>query len=74
MNRSFLIREWGAVTFVVTVLIGLIVVPVALYFGNQSGAGSAPAPTPSVTASTSTSPSVAVSPSASARPSASPTH
>ncbi|MDQ6636782.1 MAG: hypothetical protein M3Y62_03235 [Candidatus Dormibacteraeota bacterium] len=71
MNRSFLIREWGAVTFVVTVLIGLIVVPVALYFGNQSGAGSAPAPTPSVTASAS--PPVAASPAASARPSASPT-
>ncbi|MBJ7601893.1 MAG: hypothetical protein JF888_01635 [Candidatus Dormibacteraeota bacterium] len=74
MNRSFLIREWGAVTFVVTVLIGLIVVPVALYFGNQSGAGSAPAPTPSVTVSTSASPSAAVSPAASVRPTASPTH
>ena len=36
MNWPFIRREWGAVTFVVTVLIGIIVVPTALYFGNQS--------------------------------------
>ena len=36
MNWSFARREWGAVTFVLTVLIGIIVVPAALYFGNQS--------------------------------------
>ena len=28
-------REWGAVTFVVTVIVGMIVVPLALYFANQ---------------------------------------
>jgi len=38
VNWSFARREWGAVTFVLTVLIGIIVVPAALYFGNQSAA------------------------------------
>ena len=46
MNWEFVRREWGAVTFVLTVLLGLIVVPVALYLGNQS-APAAPLPTPS---------------------------
>jgi hypothetical protein len=36
LNSEFLRREWGAVTFVLTVLIGVIVVPIALYFGNQN--------------------------------------
>jgi hypothetical protein len=36
VNWSFARKEWGAVTFVLTVLIGLVVVPAALYFGNQS--------------------------------------
>ena len=27
-------REWGAVTFVLTVLVGMVVVPVALFFTN----------------------------------------
>ena len=27
-------REWGAVTFVLTVIVGMIVVPLALYFAN----------------------------------------
>jgi hypothetical protein len=36
VSWSFARREWGAVTFVLTVLIGVIVVPAALYFGNQS--------------------------------------
>lgn len=34
MNTSFLWREWGAVTFVLTVAIGLVAVPLALYFGK----------------------------------------
>lgn len=34
MNWSVLRREWGAVTFVLTVLVGMIVVPVALYLTN----------------------------------------
>lgn len=29
-------REWGAVTFVLTVIVGMIIVPVALYFANAS--------------------------------------
>jgi hypothetical protein len=41
VNWSFARKEWGAVTFVLTVLIGLIVVPTALYFGNQSAASNA---------------------------------
>ncbi len=28
-------REWGAVTFILTVIVGIIVVPLALYFANQ---------------------------------------
>lgn len=36
MNWSVLRGEWGAVTFVLTVLVGVILVPVALYLANQS--------------------------------------
>jgi hypothetical protein len=35
VNRSFLLREWGAVTFVVTVFLGIIIVPIALVVGNH---------------------------------------
>lgn len=35
MSWSFVRREWGAVTFVLTVAIGIVIVPLALYFGNQ---------------------------------------
>ena len=35
MNWAVLRREWGAVSFVLTVLIGIVVVPVALYLTNQ---------------------------------------
>ena len=35
MNWAVLRREWGAVSFVLTVLIGIVVVPLALYFTNQ---------------------------------------
>ncbi len=34
MNWGFVRREWGAVTFVATVIVGMIVVPLALYFTN----------------------------------------
>ena len=34
MNWSVLQKEWGAVTFVLTVIVGMIVVPLALYFAN----------------------------------------
>ncbi|MHB8611521.1 MAG: hypothetical protein ACYDAL_03690 [Candidatus Dormibacteraceae bacterium] len=46
MNWSVLRREWGAVTFVLTVIVGMIVVPLALYFTNQ---GPAPIAAPPVT-------------------------
>ena len=36
MNWSFIKREWGAVSFVITVAVGVIIVPLGLYFGNQS--------------------------------------
>ena len=45
MNWDFVRREWGAVTFVVTVVVGMIVVPLALYFANQ---GPGPLTIPSV--------------------------
>jgi hypothetical protein len=46
---TFLRREWGAATFVATVIIGLVAVPLALYFTNQSGGPVAlPTPTPTV--------------------------
>ena len=35
MNWAVLRREWGAVSFVLTVLVGIVVVPLALYFTNQ---------------------------------------
>ena len=59
MNRSFLVREWGAVTFVLTVLVGILIVPIALVVGNKPPPPPAlPNPSPSVTASASPSPSV----------------
>jgi len=39
VSWAFIRREWGAVTFVLTVVVGMIVVPVALYL-----AGLGPAP------------------------------
>ena len=69
-------KEWGAVTFVLTVLVGLIIVPAAFIFLNKGPAPVAlpqpeSAPTISVSASPSASPSPGASPSAS--PPASPT-
>jgi hypothetical protein len=34
VNWGVLRGEWGAVTFVLTVILGMIVVPLALYFAN----------------------------------------
>jgi hypothetical protein len=36
VNWGALRGEWGAVTFVLTVIAGMIVVPLALYFANMS--------------------------------------
>lgn len=53
MSWAFVRREWGAVTFVLTVLIGMVVVPVALYFTNV-GPSPVTGPTPSPTTASST--------------------
>jgi len=44
VNWSVLRKEWGAVTFVLTVIVGIIVVPLALYFTNQGPAAIAAPP------------------------------
>ncbi len=71
MDWSIVRREWGAVSFVVTVLIGLIVVPIALFIGNQGSAAPVvlPSPSPTVTSAASPGPS----PTTSASPAATPT-
>jgi len=67
-------REWGAVTFVLTVIAGMIAVPIAFYFFHQApgpvNVPSIPTPTPSVAsaAGTSPSPSPTTSPKASPSP------
>jgi hypothetical protein len=69
VNLSFLRHEWGAVSFVLTVLVGIIIVPIALYFGHPG----TKAPPAAASTSASASPSVSPTTSASAGPSASPT-
>jgi hypothetical protein len=44
VNWSVLRKEWGAVTFVLTVIVGIVVVPLALYFTNQGPAAIAAPP------------------------------
>ncbi|HXM56880.1 MAG TPA: hypothetical protein VOB72_15885 [Candidatus Dormibacteraeota bacterium] len=63
MNRSFIAREWGAVTFVLTVLLGIIIVPIALVLGNKPPPPPAlPNATPTPTVSAPASPAPTVSP------------
>ena len=62
MNASFLRREWGALTFVLTVLLGLIVVPAALYFGHPGTKAASSVPAASAPASPTASPSASRSP------------
>jgi hypothetical protein len=50
VNWAALRGEWGAVTFVLTVIAGMIVVPLALYFANVSP-GSIATPVISTTSS-----------------------
>jgi hypothetical protein len=73
VNWTSLRHEWGAVTFVLTVIAGMIVVPIALYFANQ-GPGAIATPnlstSPTPIASSARLPTPTPSPSAS--PSASP--
>jgi len=49
LNVAFLRREWGAATFVLTVVIGMVIVPLFLYLGNQKPAA-VNIPTPSASA------------------------
>ena len=69
MNWEFVRREWGAVTFILTVIVGMVVVPLALYFANQ-GPGPLIVP-PSNTASSAAS-SVRTTPTPSQSPTPSP--
>jgi hypothetical protein len=75
VNWGALRGEWGAVTFVLTVIAGMIVVPLALYFANVSP-GAIATPTISSTSSARAS-SIASSPqttSPTPSPSPSPSH
>ncbi len=69
MNWAFVRREWGAVVFVLTVLIGMIVVPAALILNKPQTTGantvlvSSPPPSPTPTPSGTASPSVRPTPS-----------
>lgn len=68
MNWAFVRKEWGAVSFVLAVIVGVIAVPVALFFHNPSNQGAphnnpAPVSTPASSARTS-SPSPSSSPTA----------
>ena len=62
-------REWGAVTFVLTVVAGMIAVPLALYFANVGPSAIA---TPNINNSSSARASSVASPTPS--PSPSPAH
>jgi hypothetical protein len=69
VNWSVLRREWGAVTFVLTVLVGVILVPAALYLTNLGPSAVATGPITTVSsarASGVASPTPSISPSASA--------
>jgi len=77
VNWGVLQREWGAVTFVLTVLVGMIVVPVTLYFANLSPGPVSAAPITTSSSARASSAQIAsparTSPTPSAHPSASPT-
>jgi hypothetical protein len=68
VNWAFVRNEWGAVTFVVAVIVGMIIVPLALFFANQ---GPGPLTVPSVnTVSSAASPARTATPSRTPSPSA----
>ena len=69
MNWGVLRREWGAVTFVLTIIAGMIVVPLALYFANV---GPSPVAAPALTTSSSARASTVASPTPSPSPKVSP--
>ena len=74
MDWTLVRREWGAVTFVLTVIVGMVVVPLALYFANQ-GPGPVTAPVVNTVSTArdsgarTASPAKLTSPSPSAKPS-----
>jgi hypothetical protein len=69
VNWAVLRREWGAVTFVLTVIAGMVVVPLALYFANV---GPGPIATPGLTTSSSARASSVASPTPSPSPKTTP--
>jgi len=71
VNWAVLRREWGAVTFVLTVIAGMVVVPLALYF---TGVGPSQIATPNLTTASSPRASSVHSPTPSPSPSPSPSH
>jgi len=74
VNWGVLRGEWGAVTFVLTVVAGMIVVPLALYFANVTP-GAVTTPTISTTSSARASGVQTASPArTSPSPSPSPSH
>jgi hypothetical protein len=73
VNWSVLRREWGAVTFVLTVVVGMIVVPLALYFTNQGPAAIAAPPVTTASSARASSAQTASPATTSPTPSASPT-
>jgi hypothetical protein len=69
VDWTFVRKEWGAITFVLTVIAGMIVVPLALYLANQGpGAVRVPVTTPTVSAARTPSPSPTASPSTTPTP------
>ena len=71
MNWGVLRGEWGAVTFVLTVVLGMIVVPLALYLANVSPGAIT---TPNVSTSSSARASGVTASPARTSPSPSPSH
>ncbi|HET7466574.1 MAG TPA: hypothetical protein VFL29_07900 [Candidatus Dormibacteraeota bacterium] len=71
MSWAFFRREWGAVTFVLTVLVGMIVVPVALYLAGV-GPGPATVVTPNTASTARESTARVATPANTPSPSASP--
>jgi hypothetical protein len=72
VNWSVLRKEWGAVTFVLTVIVGIIVVPLALYFNNQGPAAIAAPPVTTASAARASTAQVASPARTSPSPTASP--
>jgi cytoskeletal protein RodZ len=71
VNWAFVRREWGAVTFILTVLVGIVVVPLALYLANQ-GPGPLTVPHSTTASQAASSARTSPSPSPSHSPSPSP--